>query len=139
MKWLRRPDAEARICHHHSTMAKVEPLEAPEHIRSAFISVIDLATRKELHRIELGPDSTPHGIVFAGSKVFFTAEGYQFIGRYDPASNKIDGMFGTGQVGTHMLVVSKDMNKIFTAALVSDSAVEIEPLGKRTRAHEYAL
>jgi YVTN family beta-propeller protein len=78
------------------------------------ISVIDVAARKEIRRIDLGPLSHPHGIQFAGGKVYFTAEGYKAIGRYDPAGNQIDWFLGISQNRTHMLVVSKDL-KIFTA------------------------
>jgi YVTN family beta-propeller protein len=83
--------------------------------RRRFIYVIDLAARKELHRVDVGPLSNPHGIKYAGGKVYFTAEGYKAIGRYDPATNQIDWWHGIGQNRTHMLVLSKDMRKIFTA------------------------
>ena len=85
------------------------------------ISVIDLASQKELHRVDLGPLRRPHGIFFADGEVFFTAEVNKLIGRYDPASNQIDWLLGTGQNGTHMVLLSKDMNQIFTANIGSDS------------------
>ena len=37
------------------------------------------------------------------------------IGRYDPAMDRIDWWHGIGQNRTHMLVLSKDLRKIFTA------------------------
>jgi YVTN family beta-propeller protein len=79
------------------------------------ISVIDLSAQKELRRVEIGPGSTPHGIVFVGGKVYYTAEGYRLIGRYDPALNQIDWMQGTAQIRTHQILVTKDTNKIITA------------------------
>ena len=48
-------------------------------------------------------------------RCIFTAEGYKAIGRYDPATNRIDWWHGIGQNRTHMLVLSKDLKKIFTA------------------------
>lgn len=90
------------------------------------ISVIDLAGRKELRRVDLGPLRRPHGITFAGGKVYFTAEVNKLIGRYDPASNQIDWLLGTGQNTTHMLLVSQDLNTIFTANIGSDSISVIE-------------
>lgn len=78
------------------------------------ISVIDVAAQKEVRRVDIGPVSHPHGIQFAGGKVYFTAEGYKAIGRYDPAKNQIDWLLGISQNRTHMLVISKDL-KIFTA------------------------
>jgi YVTN family beta-propeller protein len=90
------------------------------------ISVIDLASQKELRRVDLGPLRRPHGIVFAGGKVYFTAEANNLIGRYDPVGNQIDWLLGTGQNVTHMLVLSKDGDKIFTANIGSDSISMIE-------------
>jgi len=90
------------------------------------ISVIDLATQKELHRIDLGPLRRPHGIVYSGSKVYFTAESNKLIGRYDPVGNQIDWLLGTGQDITHMLVLSRDGNMIFTSNIGSDSISIIE-------------
>ena len=44
------------------------------------ISVIDIAARKELHRIDLGPLSRPHGLWFSDGKLYFTAEGSMAVG-----------------------------------------------------------
>jgi YVTN family beta-propeller protein len=90
------------------------------------MSVIDLAARKEVRRIELGPGSRPHDVRIAGGKVYFTLEGYKAIGRYDPVSAKTDWMVGTGQNGTHMMIVARDMNRIFTANNASDTVSAIE-------------
>ena len=90
------------------------------------ISMIDLATQKELRRIDLGLLRRPHGIMYSGGKVYFTAETNKLIGRYDPVSNQIDWLLGTGQDITHMLVLSRDSNKLFTANIGSDSISVIE-------------
>jgi YVTN family beta-propeller protein len=90
------------------------------------ISVIDLVAQKELRRVDLGPLRRPHGMTFHGGKVYFTAEVNRLIGRYDPASNQIDWLFGTGQSGTHMVILSKDGNHIFTSNIGSDSVSVIE-------------
>jgi YVTN family beta-propeller protein len=79
------------------------------------ISVIDLATQKELHRFDVSPLRRPHGLHVSGGKLFFTSETNRLIGRYDPATNQIDWLMGTGQTGTHMVLVSPDESKIFTA------------------------
>jgi YVTN family beta-propeller protein len=93
------------------------------------ISVIDLVAQKELHRVDLGPLRRPHGIAFADGKVYFTAEVNKLIARYDPASNQVDWLLGTGQNSTHMVLVSKDNNKMFTANIGSDSITIIERAG----------
>lgn len=79
------------------------------------ISVIDIAARKELRRVDIGPGSRPHGLKVVGGKVYFTAHGYKLVGCYNPDSNKIEWLLGTGQDDTEMLVVTKDASKIFTA------------------------
>jgi len=91
------------------------------------ISIIDLAAQKELRRVDTGPGSFPHCIVFVRGKLYFTAEGYKLVGRYDLASNRIDWMMGTGQHREHMLVVTKDGNKIFTANTDSNTVSDIVP------------
>lgn len=97
-------------------------------IPGSSLSVIDLATQKE-RRVEIGPAAKPHGVVFIAGKAYFTAEGFQLIGRYDPAVNKIDWMLGTGQNRTHMVVLSKDLNKIVTSNMGSDSVTTFERAG----------
>ena len=92
------------------------------------ISVIDVAAQRELRRVDLGPLRRPSGIVVAGGKVYFTAEANNAIGRYDPASNKIDWVIGTGQNHTHMIVLTKDLKTIFTSNVDSNSVTAIEPV-----------
>jgi YVTN family beta-propeller protein len=88
------------------------------------ISVIDIVAQKEMRRVDLGPLRRPHGITFADGKVYFTAEVNKLIGRYDPATNQIDWLLGTGQNSTHMVLVNKD--QIFTANIGSDSVTIID-------------
>ena len=61
--------------------------------------MIDIAARKELRRIDVAPLSRPHGLAFADGKLYFTAEADKKIARYDPATDKIDWQFETGQNG----------------------------------------
>ena len=72
------------------------------------ISMIDIASQKELRRIDVAPLSRPHGLAFAGGKLYFTAEANKKIARYDPAADKIDWQFETGQTTTHMVLPTKD-------------------------------
>ncbi|MGE5814536.1 MAG: YncE family protein [Acidobacteriota bacterium] len=90
------------------------------------ISVIDVKSGKELRRVDLGPLRRPHGLAFAGDRLFFTAETNRLVGRYDPASNQIDWLLGTGQAGTHMVVAAKDGSLLFTSNIGSDSVSIIE-------------
>jgi YVTN family beta-propeller protein len=88
------------------------------------ISVVDLVAMKALPPIDLGALGRPHGIAFAGDKVYFTAEGAKVVGRYDPATRKIDWVIGTGQDRTHMVIVSSDQKRLFTTN-VSSATVSI--------------
>jgi len=89
------------------------------------ISMIDLAAKKELRRIDVTPLSRPHGLDFAGGKLYFTAEGSKAIARYDPAADKIDWQFETGQQTTHMVIVARDLKTIFTSNIGSDTVSKI--------------
>jgi YVTN family beta-propeller protein len=93
------------------------------------LSVIDVAERKELHRVDLSPLGRPHGLWVAGGKCYFTAEANKIVGRYDPATNRVDWMLGTGQNTTHMVLVTPDQTRIFTANIGSDSISMIEGAG----------
>src|SRR5258708_2653300 len=90
------------------------------------LSVIDLVAQKELHRVDLGPLRRPHGVFYAGGKLYFTAEVNKLVARYDPAANQIDWLLGTGQNSTHMVLVNKDLSQIFTANIGSDSISVLE-------------
>ena len=72
------------------------------------ISVVDLGAMKELRRFDVNPLRRPHGMFVTDGKLYFTAETNRLVGRYDPASNQIDWLFGTGQASTHMVWVSRD-------------------------------
>jgi YVTN family beta-propeller protein len=78
------------------------------------INVIDLVAQKPLTNVDTRPLYGPHGIEFVNGKVWFSAEGSKAVGRYDPATNKLDWSMGTGQDRTHMLHVSPDAKKIYT-------------------------
>jgi YVTN family beta-propeller protein len=89
------------------------------------LSVIDLATRTE-KRVDLGALRRPHGIAQKNGKVYFTSELAKVIATYDPSANTVDWILGIGQNLTHMLVLSKDGKKIFTANILGNSVTAIE-------------
>jgi len=92
----------------------------------ATIAVVDLTAQKALAPIELGALRAPHGLAFAGGKLYFTAERAKVVGRYDPSTRKIDWVIGTGQDRTHMVVVSKDLKTVFTSNVSSATISVIE-------------
>ncbi len=81
----------------------------------ATIARVDLVAKKALAPIDLGPLSGPHGLAFAGGKLYFTAEGAKSVCRWDPATEKVDWVMGTGKNRTHMVLVSKDLKTVFTS------------------------
>jgi DNA-binding beta-propeller fold protein YncE len=88
------------------------------------LAVIDLVAHKPLASVDLGPLRGPHGLTFVGGKTWFTAEAAKAIGRYDPATQKVDWILGTGQNRTHMIDVSPDQKQIVTTN-VSSGTVSI--------------
>jgi DNA-binding beta-propeller fold protein YncE len=113
------------------------------------LAVVDPATLKVLGKAPVGND--PHEVIASsdgttayvsnygsgafntlavidvGGKTWFTAEGAKAIGRYDPATRKVDWILGTGQNRTHMIYVSDDMQQIVTTN-VSSGTVTIMDL-----------
>ena len=90
------------------------------------ISVVDLDAQKALSPIDLGGLRSPHGLAFAGGKLYFTAETNKVVGRYDPSTHAIDWLIGTGQDRTHMVVFSPKLNTVFTSNVSSGTISIIE-------------
>jgi YVTN family beta-propeller protein len=95
------------------------------------LAVIDLVAQKALPQVDLGPLRGPHGLDFVGGKVWFTAEAAKAIGSYDPPSQKVDWILGTGQNRTHMIAVSQDLKRIVTANVSSGTITIIEKSDRR--------
>ncbi len=90
------------------------------------ISVIDVATNKELRRFDTAPLLRPHGFAVSGGKLYFTSETSRVVARYDPAKNAIDWIVGTGQTQTHMVAASRDGRTLYTANIAGNSVSIIE-------------
>ena len=94
------------------------------------ISVVDLVARKALPPIDLGALRSTHGLAFMGGKLYFTAETNKVVGRYDPASQHVDWILGTGQDRTHMVVVSNSLAQIITSNVNSATVSIIEKVSQ---------
>ena len=90
------------------------------------LTVIDLVNHKSLGAIDLGALRGPHGLHFVGGKVWFTAEAAKAIGSYDPPTNKIDLILGSGQDGTHMIYAFPDLSRLVTTNVGSGSVTIFE-------------
>src|SRR5580658_9568219 len=90
------------------------------------LTVVDLVEQKTLPAVDLGALRGPHGLMFVGGKVWFTAEAAKAIGSYDPATKKIDWILGTGQNRTHMIYVFDDLKRMITSNVSSATMTIIE-------------
>lgn len=90
------------------------------------LAVVDLVARKAEQPIDLGALNGPHGLAFAGGETWFTAEGAKALGRYDPATKKVDLILGTGQNRTHMIWVSADGQRIVTTNVSSGTVTLVD-------------
>ena len=90
------------------------------------ISVVDLVSQKALPAIDLGALHSAHGLAFAGGKLYFTVETNKALGRYDPATQKVDWVLGTGQDRTHMVWVSESLDTLVTSNVSSGTISIIE-------------
>jgi len=90
------------------------------------LAVVDLVGQKAMPAIDLEPLHGPHGLTFVGGKTWFTVEGSKAIGRFDPATQRVDWVLGTGQDRTHMIWVSEDEKKIVTANVASGTMTLME-------------
>lgn len=89
-------------------------------------SIIDLATLKEVTRVDLGPIHRPHGLAVAQGRLFLTSETNRLVASYEPASGHVDWVMGTGQSGTHMVWVHPSGSPIVTTNIGSDSVTVME-------------
>lgn len=85
------------------------------------LSIIDVSTRKEIKKADLGALFRPHGLVYKNGHVFGTAEGSRCVFRFNTESGKVDWIMGVGQSLSHMLALSPDGEKIYTADILSNS------------------
>lgn len=90
------------------------------------LAVLDLVHHTALPSIDLGPLNGPHGLDFIGGKLYFTAEGAKVIGRFDPATQRVDWVLGTGQNRTHMIDVLPDLQHIITTNVASGTVSLID-------------
>jgi YVTN family beta-propeller protein len=89
------------------------------------LSIIDVANRREVDRVNLHFLRAPHGIGVFDRYFYFTSEFTRCVGRYDIFTKEIDWVRGVGSLGLHMLVVSPDGRKVYTANIVDATVARI--------------
>jgi YVTN family beta-propeller protein len=110
----------------YSNVAIGEPGTDGDHI-----DIVDVQTRKVTGSVNLGKPVRPHRVLLgADGLLYVTAELDNAVDVVDPATLKVVGQIPTGQPQTHMLVLSQDGKRAYTAN-VSAGSVSVLDLKKR--------
>jgi YVTN family beta-propeller protein len=98
------------------------------------ISVIDLSSRKVVSKIDFGHGVRPHCAIYDRNtgKLYVTTELEKSISIIDPKTLKIVGSVPTGQEQSHMLVLSKDGKRGYTANVGPGTVSVLDMVGRKT-------
>ena len=84
------------------------------------IDVFDIASRAKVKTIDLSPNEGPHGIVWLDDgRIVATTERSQSVAIVDPAEGKLLASIPTAQEGTHMVAVTNDGSRAYTANIAA--------------------
>ena len=93
------------------------------------LAVIDIPTRKLARTISLGAYTRPHGVVFMPgdeSRVVVTSEATQLIVLVNIAEGKVENIIPTQATGSHMVGVTADGKRAWTANVGSGGVSEMD-------------
>ena len=92
------------------------------------LTVIDLVTRSVRRTIDLGEYRRPHGIVVlpGDSLVVVTVEANDAVLLVNPATGAVEKAIPTNARGSHMVAVTADGRRGFTANIASNSITELD-------------
>jgi len=80
------------------------------------IDIFDIASRTRLRTIDLSPNEGPHGLIWlADGRIVATTERSQSLTIVDTRNNDRVSAISTGQQGSHMVAVTPDARRAFTA------------------------
>ncbi|WP_339868148.1 YncE family protein [uncultured Algoriphagus sp.] len=79
------------------------------------ITVVDVIEQQRVEPIDISAFGNPHAITFAGTHLYIGHEIQRLITRYDPETKKFDEVIGLPG-GSHMLLITPDEQRIFTAS-----------------------
>jgi len=98
------------------------------------ISVIDLASRKVVNKIDFGHGVRPHCAIYDthSGMLFVTTELDKSISIIDPKTLKIVGSVPTGQEQSHMLVLSHDGKRGYTANVGPGTVSVLDMVNRKT-------
>ncbi len=93
------------------------------------IDIFDIETRTLVKKIDISPNSNPHGLVWlADDRIIATTEGSDTITMISAPQNgkHIITSIATGQKGSHMLAVDRDGRFAYVANLQSASVTKVD-------------
>jgi DNA-binding beta-propeller fold protein YncE len=98
------------------------------------MAVIDLGSRKVVGNVDFGHPVRPHMPLYepVSGKLYVTTELDKAITIVDPKTLKIEGQIPTGAVLSHMLVVSHDGKRGYTANVQPGSVSVLDMAGRKT-------
>ena len=103
------------------------------------IDIFDVGTRERLRTIDLAPNQGPHGIAWLeDGRILATTERSQALTIVDTRSGDRVSAIATGQQGTHMVAVSPDRSRAFTANIASGT-VSVLDLSAGTKLRDIAV
>jgi YVTN family beta-propeller protein len=110
------------------------------------LTVYDLRERRVIDTIDLSPHQRPHGIAFLDNRstLLVTSETSRAVLEVSVPGRRVVRAMDTGAAGSHMLALSGDRKRVYTANLGSGSVSEIDldtgklvsqaPTGRETEA-----
>ena len=100
------------------------------------LDVIDLSSRKLIHTIDFGHGVRPHCPMFGpqDGMLYVTTEIDQAVAIIDPQSLKIVGKIPTGAPESHMLTISHDGTRGYTANVGPGTVSVLDMVGRKTLA-----
>jgi DNA-binding beta-propeller fold protein YncE len=98
------------------------------------IDVIDLASRRRVATIDLGVPARPHCALFGPKDglLYVTTELEHAITVIDPKTQKIVGKIPTGQPESHMLAITHDGRRGYTANVGPGTVSALDLVGRKT-------
>ena len=98
------------------------------------MSVIDLGSRKIVGKVDFGHGVRPHCAIYDKNSgmLYVTTELDKSVSIIDPKTLKIVGSVPTGQEQSHMLVLSKDGKRGYTANVGPGTVSVLDMAGKKT-------
>jgi YVTN family beta-propeller protein len=96
------------------------------------IDLFDVATRAKLRTIDLSPNEGPHGLVWlSDGRILATTERSQSVVLVDPRTDYAVTGIATGQDGTHMIAVSPDRRRAYTANIPAGTVTVLDLENRR--------